>query len=40
MELVPLPLPVPLPVPLPLPSVGGEASLPSWREALASGDDD
>lgn len=23
-----------------LPSVGGQASLPSWREALVSGDDD
>lgn len=36
MELVPLPLPVPVP----LPAVGGEAYLPSWREALVSGDDD
>lgn len=35
MELVPQ-----LGLPILLPAVGGEASLPAWREALVAGDDD
>jgi len=37
MELVPVLLDM---LGFPLLSVGGQASLPSWREALVSGDDD